>query len=78
MRIIDHFEKARHQDLDAFQNRSNLLKRKLIALYKNEKAELESTMKTMKKRPVAHFEEDWDARKQALWTRMDSALAACE
>ena len=78
MRIIDQFEEARQQDLDAFQSRSANLKRKLIALYKDGKSELEASMKAVKKRPVADLEKQWNDHQQNLWTKMDDALAACE
>lgn len=76
--IIDQFEKARQQELDDSLNRSIHLKRKLATLYKDEMTELEASMKAVKKRPVADIEKQWDVRQQALWAKMDAALAACE
>lgn len=78
MRIIDQFEEARQQELNAARTRCDNLKRKLTALYKDGKSEIEAGMKAMKKRPVADLEKQWNDHQQHLWAKMDEALAACE
>lgn len=72
--MIQEFEKARKQEVDAFERSTNDLKRKTAKFMTKEVARLKSSMDQVKKMQVADLEKEWEDQQRKMWTKLNVAL----
>lgn len=76
LRIIEEFEKSRHQALEMYQTETESLKRKLTNAYEGAQHELAALLNDPKSRAdFVAAEEDYH---QTIRKKMDELLALCE